>query len=163
LKPFDPALLLPVMGELSVRVQAQAAAAGGGAHQAVRFHVSFDVSSGSPERVTVTPGRICERRVWRDALKSAPVPPVSRPDGKTPVVIQTDDRNYGSDFALLEKLAAEGIDFLVRLRIHDHPEVLEELPLSLYSRIEKPRRQGKWVFESGNGEDRSDERSSPVG
>jgi hypothetical protein len=182
---IDPALLLPVIGELSARVQAQAAAAGGGAsrsaragfalkvvdssvfpalsrmvwaaygagrprkdgraHQAVRFHVSFDVSSGSPERVTVTPGRICERRVWRDTLKSAPVPPVPRPDGKIPLAIQTGDRNYGSDFALLEKLAAEGIDFLVRLRIHEHPEVVEELPLSAEDRAEGMVRQA-WVL-----------------
>jgi len=181
----DPALLLPVIGELTARVQAQAAAQGGGTsrsaragfalkvvdssvfpalsrmvwaaygagrprndgrtHQAVRFHVSFDVPSGSPERVTVTPGKICERRVWRAALKADTGQPAPPPGSQTPVAIQTGDRNYGSDFALLEELAAQGIHFLARLRTHEHPEVIEELPVSAEDRAEGVVRQA-WVL-----------------
>jgi hypothetical protein len=114
----------------------------GGAHNAVRFHVSFDVHSASPEKCEVTAGKVCERKVWRASL--AP-PGAEKPlSGETPLSVRIGDRNYGSDFTLLEEFAARGTHFLVRLRMSEHPEVVEELPLTEEDRAAGMVRQA-WV------------------
>jgi hypothetical protein len=187
----DPAVLLPVIGELSARVQAEAAArcpeagsararmagfalkvadssvmaalprmlwaaygAGrprhdGRAHTAVRFHLNFDVSSASPAHCEVTAGKVCERKVWRRMLATAAASPEQEPPPGTPRTVHLGDRNYGSDFTLLEDLTAKGLHFLVRLRMNEHPNVIEELPVSAEDRAQGIVRQA-WVHLGGN-------------
>lgn len=185
----DPALLLPVIDELSARVQQEAAAqcldagsararirmagfalkvvdssvmaalprmlwaaygAGrprgdGRAHTAVRFHLNFDVSSASPGHCTVTAGKVCERKVWRTTLQIAAAEAEPKPPPpEAPMSVHMGDRNYGSDFTLLEELTAKGIHFLTRLRILEHPDVVEELTVSAEDRAQGIVRQA-WV------------------
>jgi hypothetical protein len=42
----------------------------GQANNAVRLHVSFHLLEDRPVQVAVTPGRVCERKVWREQLVS---------------------------------------------------------------------------------------------
>ena len=186
----DPAVLLPVIGELSERVQAEAAtrcpdarsararmagfalqvvdssvlpalprmlwaAYGGGrarsdgrTNTAVRFHLNFDVSSASPAHCEVTAGKVCERKVWRTMLAAATAAPEQEP-ASVPRTVHLGDRNYGSDFTLLEELTAKGLHFLVRLRISEHPNVREELSVSAEDRAQGIVRQA-WVHLGGN-------------
>jgi hypothetical protein len=117
----------------------------GKTHQAVRFHLCFDALSATPEKAVVTAGKICERKVWRTLLASAAAPDAhGAHDAENPVNVHIGDRNYGSDFTLLEELTAKGLHFLVRLRIHEHPEVVEELPVSAEDRAGGIVRQA-WV------------------
>lgn len=88
----------------------------GKTQRAVRLHVKFDLAAGAPVEAKITPGKRCERALWRRVFQ--------------PGELYVGDRNYGEDFALLEEARAAGCAFVVRLRKQGQVEVLAELPLS---------------------------------
>jgi hypothetical protein len=92
----------------------------GRAQAQVRLHLSLDVAQDSPARVTVTPGKACERATWRGHWQ--------RGDG------YVGDRYYGEDYQLFGELDEAGVAFVVRLRDEAVIHVREELPVSAADR-----------------------------
>jgi DDE family transposase len=68
----------------------------------VRLHLSLDLAQNAPARAVITPGKVCERAVWRTQWQ--------RGDG------YVGDRYYGEDYQLLGELETDGVAFVVRLR-----------------------------------------------
>lgn len=92
----------------------------GRAQAQVRLHLSLDLAQDSPARVTVTPGKACERATWRAHWQ--------RGDG------YVGDRYYGEDYQLFGELDEAGVAFVVRLRDEAVIHVHEELPVSAADR-----------------------------
>jgi hypothetical protein len=86
----------------------------------VRLHVSLDLESQAPARASLTPGKVCERKEWKQTLRSGDA------------VIG--DRYYGEDYGLLGELEQKGVAFVVRLREQAVINMQEELALSLADR-----------------------------
>ena len=86
----------------------------GTAQGQVRLHVSLDLKEGRPVRAAITPGRTCERAVWRTQLQ--------RGDA------YVGDRYYGEDYRLFGELTEAGVALVVRLRDQALLTVEEELP-----------------------------------
>ena len=82
----------------------------------VRLHVSLDLAAQSPVRAQITPGKACERAVWRQQ--------VQRGDGYVA------DRYYGEDYQLFGELAEAGVAFVLRLRDQAVVTVEDELTLT---------------------------------
>jgi hypothetical protein len=82
----------------------------------VRLHLSLEMESDSPARVSITPGKECERRAWRGQWQ--------RGDA------YVGDRYYGEDYQMFGELEQAGVAFVVRLRDEAVIQVQEELPLS---------------------------------
>lgn len=95
----------------------------------VRLHLSLDLASDSPARVSITPGKQCERAQWRKQVRVG--------DG------WICDRYYGENYQLLAQLS-EVVGFIVRLREEATLTVMEELPLSAADRQAKVIRSA-WV------------------
>lgn len=93
---------------------------GRGADNAIRMHVQFDLQRGAVEAAAVTRAKICERAQWRGWAK--------------PGACYIGDRYYSYDYELLAELQANGVDFLVRLRLDAKWQVLEEQPLTAADR-----------------------------
>jgi hypothetical protein len=74
----------------------------GQANNAVRLHVSFHLLTDQPVQVAVTPGRVCERKVWREQLQR----------GATYV----GDRYFAEDYKMFARLEAAGCHYVLRLR-----------------------------------------------
>jgi hypothetical protein len=87
----------------------------GKAQAQVRLHLSLDLESQAPARASLTPGKVCERKEWRRALRR----------GEAAI----GDRYYGEDYRLLGELDQRGVAFVVRLREQAVIEVQEELSL----------------------------------
>lgn len=81
-------------------------------NHAVRFHVSFHLWDEKPACVAVTPGKVCERKAWRQQLET----------GATYV----GDRYFAEDYKLFGELQALGCWFVLRLRDEAVVQVLEE-------------------------------------
>jgi len=86
----------------------------------VRLHLSLDLKSQTPVRAQVSPGRQCERKAWKQTL---------RPDDAF-----VGDRYYGEDYRLFGELDQMGVVLVVRLRDEAVINVLEELPLTGFSK-----------------------------
>jgi Transposase DDE domain len=71
-------------------------------NHAVRLHVSFHLWEDKPVQVAVTPGRVCERRVWREQLR--------------PGATYVGDRYFAEDYKMLARLEEQGCHFVLRLR-----------------------------------------------
>lgn len=96
---------------------AQYGAGKAGRHNhAVRFHVSFHLWDEKPTRVAVTPGKVCERKVWREHLQ--------------PGATYVGDRYFAEDYKMFGRLQELGCHFVLRLRDEAVVQVLEENPLS---------------------------------
>lgn len=80
----------------------------------VRLHLSLDLESGAPARAAVTPGKTCERAVWRTLVR--------------PGDAYVADRYFGEDYRLFGELSAAHVAFVVRLRDQAVITVEEELP-----------------------------------
>jgi hypothetical protein len=89
-------------------------------NHAVRFHVSFHLWDEKPERVAVTAGRVCERKVWREQLQA----------GATYV----GDRYYAEDYKMFDRLQKHSCQFVLRLRDEAVARVLEDNPVDEQSR-----------------------------
>jgi len=87
----------------------------GHANHAVRLHVSLHLWDEQPARVTVTPGKVCERKVWREHLEA----------GATYV----GDRYYGQDYRMFARLQEKDCHFVLRLRDEAVLEGQRENPL----------------------------------
>jgi hypothetical protein len=81
----------------------------------VRLHVSLHLWDDQPMQVAVTPGKVCERKVWKGQLKS----------GATYV----GDRYYAEDYRLFSLLQERGCWFVLRLRDESVLEVEQELAI----------------------------------
>lgn len=100
-------------------------------NNAVRLHVSFDLSKDAPAQVSITPGKTCERAALRKDLRPG--------DG------YVGDRYYGEHYAFFEHLSAKGCKYLVRiLDKNREPLIEEELPVSAEDAAQKVERQA-WV------------------
>ena len=102
----------------------------GQAQAQVRLHLSLDLSTGSPARAVITPGKTCERAAWRTQWQ--------RGDA------YVGDRYYGEDYQLFGQLDQAGVALVVRLREEAVLQVEEELPLSAADRAAKVLRSA-WV------------------
>lgn len=101
----------------------------GQANNAVRLHVSFHLLEDKPVQVAVTPGKVCERKAWREQLLA----------GATYV----GDRYYGTDYKMFGQLEEKGCQFVLRLRdeavVHveqEHPLGPEELAAGIVSDVQ---------------------------
>lgn len=74
----------------------------GGLDSAVRLHLEFDLKTGQVSQAQLTPAKKCERAQWREFAQ--------------PGTCNIGDRYYGYDYQQLAQLAAQGTDFVVRLR-----------------------------------------------
>lgn len=81
----------------------------------VRLHVSFHLWEDKPSRVAVTPGKVCERKMWREQLEAG--------------ALYVGDRNFGQDYQMFERLQAAGCSFVLRLRDEAVMQVEESLPV----------------------------------
>ena len=88
----------------------------GRANNAVRLHVSFHLLQDKPVQVAVTPGRVCERKVWREQL--------------LPGATFVGDRYFAEDYKMFAHLEEKGCHFVVRLRDEAVAHVEEEIPVS---------------------------------
>jgi hypothetical protein len=68
---------------------------------AVRLHLHFSVFDQVPEDWTVTPGHVCERKVFKKVIQ--------------PGAMVVADRYFGQPYALLAELQRRQVDFVIRL------------------------------------------------
>jgi hypothetical protein len=71
-------------------------------NNAVRFHVSFHLWEEKPVHVAVSPGKVCERKVWKEQLQK----------GATYV----GDRYFAEDYKIFGLLQDKSCQFVLRLR-----------------------------------------------
>jgi Transposase DDE domain len=102
----------------------------------VRLHLSLDVERGLPVRADITPGKTCERAVWRRQFQR----------GDAYIA----DRYFGEDYQLFAELTQAGVVFVVRLREAAVLRVQEELPLTPLDKQAGVLRQA-WVKLGGKG------------
>jgi hypothetical protein len=88
----------------------------GGANNAVRLHLSFNLLDDKPALAQVTHGKTCERKSWKSQWERG--------------AAYVGDRYYAEDYQCLKDLAQRGCAYIVRLRDEAVVTVLEELPLS---------------------------------
>jgi Transposase DDE domain len=98
--------------------------------RAVRLHVSFHVADDKPMRVSISEGRMCERKAWKAHWQ--------------PGDHYVGDRNFGRDYKIFEELDEIGACFVLRLHEASCVEIEEELPLSNQARSSGVIREA-WV------------------
>jgi hypothetical protein len=84
-------------------------------NNAVRLHVSFHLWEQKPVRVAVTPGKACERKVWREQLQ----------EGATYV----GDRYFSEDYKMFARLTEKRCRFALRLRDEAIVHPTESIPV----------------------------------
>lgn len=89
-------------------------------NRAVRLHVSFHLLENKPVQVAVTPGRVCERQVWRQQLQ--------------PGATYVGDRYFAEDYQMFARLAEQGCHFVLRLRDEAVAQVEEQIPVPAQAR-----------------------------
>lgn len=94
--------LTAVDGTLLRAVPRMAWAPAAGPSWAVRLHLHFSVFDQVPEAWTITPGNVCERKVFNQSV----------PPGAMVVA----DRYFSQHHALLEDLRRRGVHFVLRLK-----------------------------------------------
>jgi hypothetical protein len=93
--------LRAVDGTVLRAVPRMAWAPAGGPGQAIRLHLHFNVFDQIPQEWSITPGNVCERKVFAQMVE--------------PGAMNVGDRHYSHDHALLARLQAGGIAFVLRL------------------------------------------------
>lgn len=88
----------------------------GGANNAVRLHLSFNLLEDKPALAQVTNGKSCERKSWKSQWE--------------PGAAYVGDRYYAEDYQCLKQLSERGCTYIVRLLDQAVVTVVEELPLS---------------------------------
>jgi Transposase DDE domain len=96
------AALTAVDGTLLRAVPRMAWAPAAGPSWAVRLHLHFSVFDQVPEAWTITPGKICERKVFDQTVQ--------------PGAMVVADRYFSQNHALLEELRNRGVQFVFRLK-----------------------------------------------
>jgi hypothetical protein len=102
----------------------------GAPNKAVRLHLGFHLLEDKPVVAQVSPGRLCERKAWRQKWQRG--------------AAYVGDRYYGEDYALFQALDDYGCFFVLRLNEQASITVEEELNLSTEDRAAGVRRQA-WV------------------
>jgi len=93
--------LTAVDGTVLQAVARMAWAPAAGPGQSIRLHLHFNVLDQIPADWSITPGNVCERKVFAQKVQ--------------PGSMNVADRAYGHDFELLAKWQADGIHFVLRL------------------------------------------------
>src|SRR5580692_11359530 len=96
------AALTAVDGTLLRAVPRMAWTPAPGPTHAVRLHLHFSVFDQVPEAWTITPGNVCERKVFHQTVQ--------------PGAMVVADRYFSQNHALLEDLRSRGVHFVFRLR-----------------------------------------------
>jgi hypothetical protein len=99
----------------------------GARNNAVRLHLSLHLLEDRPARAQITPGKVCERKVWQETWESG--------------AAYVGDRYFAENYRLLGALEAKGCRYILRLRDEAVINVAEELPLSEASRAAGFQRQ----------------------
>jgi hypothetical protein len=99
----------------------------GAKNHAVRLHLNFHLLDDKPARAQVAPGKVCERKVWREAW--------------APGAGYVGDRYFAEGYALLGELEAQGCRYVLRLRDEAVVTVAEELPVTAADRADRVERQ----------------------
>lgn len=99
----------------------------GAKNNAVRLHLNFHLLDDKPARMQTSPGKVCERKVWREVWE--------RGAG------YVGDRYFAEGYALLGELAAQGCRYVLRLRDEALLTVTEELPVTATDRAARIQRQ----------------------
>jgi hypothetical protein len=86
-------------------------------NHAVRFHVSFHLWDDKPAQVAITPGKVCERKVWREQLQ--------------PGATYVGDRYFAEDYKMFGRLQEAGCQFVLRLRDEAVVQVEAENPVGV--------------------------------
>jgi hypothetical protein len=94
---------------------------GGNRHHGVRLHLCWRIFGAGCGGAELTPARECEQRTLRHELV-------------VPGTVYVGDRNYSTNYGLLERIAEVGSDFIVRLPERAVFKELEALPLSAAER-----------------------------
>lgn len=93
--------LTAVDGTVLRAVPRMAWAPAAGPGRAVRLHLHFNVLDQIPEAWPITPGNVCERKVFAQTVE--------------PGAMIVADRHYSHDHALLARLQKRGVHFVLRL------------------------------------------------
>ena len=88
----------------------------GAKNNAVRLHLSLHLLDDQPARAQVTPGKVCERKAWRETWEAG--------------AAYVGDRYFAEDYRLLGELTAAGCRYVLRLRDEAVLTVEEELPVT---------------------------------
>lgn len=88
----------------------------GTAQAQVRLHLSLALDRDGPARVAITPGKHCERAVWRPQWRHGDA--------------YVGERYYGEDYRMFQQMESAGVAFVVRLRDEAVCQVEQELALS---------------------------------
>jgi len=112
----------------------------GRSQSAARLHVSLHLLEDTPVPATVTGGRACERKVWRQNWQ--------------PGDAYVGDRYYGENYRLFHELDALECAFVLRLRESAALEIDEELPLREADRQARVVRQA-WAHLGAKSRQRS--------
>jgi len=99
----------------------------GAKNNAVRLHLNFHLLDDKPARMQVAPGKVCERKVWREAWEKG--------------AGYVGDRYFAESYAVLGQLADKGCRYVLRLRDEALITVEEELPLAAADREANVQRQ----------------------
>jgi hypothetical protein len=110
------AALTAVDGTVLRAVPRMAWAPAGGPGKAIRLHLHFSVFDQVPEGWSITPGNVCERKVFDQTVKAG--------------AMIVADRQYSHDHALLAGLQKRGVHFVLRLYNNLVLAAVEERPLS---------------------------------
>src|SRR6202161_413371 len=95
------AVLTAVDGTVMRAVQRMAWASVGKNGSAVKLHLHFSVFDQVPQDWTITPGNCCERKVFKSKAQ--------------PGAFYVADRLYSDDYAFLQRMLRQKIDFVLRL------------------------------------------------
>ena len=99
----------------------------GALNNAVRLHLSLHLLEDKPVRAQVTPGKVCERKAWKQTWEKG--------------AAYVGDRYFGENHGLLGELEQAGCRYVLRLRDESLVNVEEELVLSEADRAAGVQRQ----------------------
>jgi hypothetical protein len=103
----------------------------GTSQSAVRLHLGLHLLDDKPVRASVTTGRGCERKAWKENWLAGDA--------------YVGDRYFGQDYKLFSEMDELGCAFVLRLREEASMEIVEELPLT-QADIDANVLRSAWVY-----------------
>jgi hypothetical protein len=101
--------------------------AAGAKNNAIRLHLNLHLLEDKPALMQVTPGKVCERKAWKETWQSG--------------AAYVGDRYFGENYRLLGQLEQKGCRYVLRLRDEAVVTIQEELPLNEADRAAGLQRQ----------------------